>query len=206
MEDHGSLETPCLVWTRGRTFGYGALNAKGHKYAHRLAWEIYKGAIPPGMFVCHIDDHNRLCCNVDHLYLGTREENIEDKVRLGNNTSKLTPQQVIEIREKYASKLHTQDGSRDRIRGRTDCGEQDRAEGIMGVGQIEPAAAVTEKQFMQQVIELARVLGFKVYHTHDSRRSQSGWPDLAMVKTGRLVLAELKSGAWARHYRPAGVA
>jgi hypothetical protein len=52
---------------------------------------------------------------------------------------------------------------------------------------------------MQQVRELARLCGFLCYHTHDSRRSVPGLPDLCMVeKNGgdqpsRLIFAELKS-------------
>ena len=52
---------------------------------------------------------------------------------------------------------------------------------------------MTEKQFMRNVIDLARILGFAVYHTHDSRRSQGGWPDLVLLKDGRMIAAELKS-------------
>lgn len=34
-----------------------------------------------------------------------------------------------------------------------------------------------EKDFQQRVINLAESLGYLVYHTHDSRRSQPGFPD-----------------------------
>ena len=50
-------------------------------------------------------------------------------------------------------------------------------------------AAVTEKEFQAVVVEYAQRLGYMVYHTYDSRRSQRGFPDLVMVKEGRLVLA-----------------
>ena len=75
-------------------------------------------------------------------------------------------------------------------------------------------AAVTEKQFQATVIEYAERLGYLVYHTYDSRRSQRGFPDLVMVKEGRLVMAELKretgrtkpeQAEWLRLLRSAGV-
>ena len=54
-------------------------------------------------------------------------------------------------------------------------------------------AEFTERQFQQQVIDMARMLGWEVYHPWLSVHSMPGWPDLALVKPPRLVLAELKS-------------
>lgn len=49
-----------------------------------------------------------------------------------------------------------------------------------------------EDEWMLYIRGLARALGFAVYHTHDSRRSDAGFPDLILVK-GRYMLAiELK--------------
>lgn len=53
--------------------------------------------------------------------------------------------------------------------------------------------ALTERAFQAQVIRYARVFGWAVYHTHDSRRSQPGFPDLVLVRRPRIVWAELKS-------------
>lgn len=49
-----------------------------------------------------------------------------------------------------------------------------------------------ERDFQAQVTKLARLAGWKVYHTHDSRRSAPGFPDLCMVKPPHVVFVELK--------------
>jgi hypothetical protein len=46
---------------------------------------------------------------------------------------------------------------------------------------------------MQAVRELARLYGWMEYHTHDSRRSTSGFPDLVLLRPPRLIFAELKT-------------
>lgn len=51
---------------------------------------------------------------------------------------------------------------------------------------------LTEKEWASQVVDLARKLGWKRYHTFRSDRSEPGWPDEALVRE-RLVLLELKS-------------
>lgn len=51
---------------------------------------------------------------------------------------------------------------------------------------------LSEREWQSQVIRAARSLDWTVYHTHDSRRSNPGWPDLALVRD-RLVIAELKT-------------
>jgi len=51
---------------------------------------------------------------------------------------------------------------------------------------------MTERDWMAKVIEAARWMGWLVYHTHDSRRSEAGFPDLVLVRD-RVVYAELKS-------------
>jgi hypothetical protein len=51
----------------------------------------------------------------------------------------------------------------------------------------------TEKVFMGQVIDYARLMGWVVYHPWISVRSEPGFPDVLAVRAGRLVVAELKS-------------
>lgn len=50
----------------------------------------------------------------------------------------------------------------------------------------------SEKSFQARLIQLARLMGWEVYHTYDSRRSAAGWPDLELVRPPRYIRAELK--------------
>jgi hypothetical protein len=45
--------------------------------AHRVAWIIKNGPIQGGLYVLHKCD-NRMCCNPDHLFLGTHQDNMDD--------------------------------------------------------------------------------------------------------------------------------
>ena len=54
-------------------------------------------------------------------------------------------------------------------------------------------AAMSEKDFMQTVIDCAHRNHWAVYHTYDSRRSASGYPDLTLAHEGRgVIFVEVK--------------
>ncbi len=52
---------------------------------------------------------------------------------------------------------------------------------------------MTERQLQAAIVDTARLLGWRAYHTHDSRRSEPGYPDLTLVRGRRLIFAELKT-------------
>jgi hypothetical protein len=54
---------------------------------------------------------------------------------------------------------------------------------------------VTEADLQSSVVDLARWLKILAYHTHDSRRSEPGFPDLVLAGRNGVIFAELKSTA-----------
>jgi hypothetical protein len=50
-----------------------------------------------------------------------------------------------------------------------------------------------ESVLQNQVERLAALYGWRPYHTHDSRHSPPGFPDLVLVRGTRLIFAELKT-------------
>lgn len=52
--------------------------------------------------------------------------------------------------------------------------------------------ALTERRWQDQVMRLARICGWRCYHTWSSMHSGAGFPDLVLVKPPLLVFVELK--------------
>jgi hypothetical protein len=80
----------CWVWTGAKNEkGYGVVGVPGeHRTtkAHRMAWEIYNGPLPPGQCVLHRCD-NPACCRPSHLFLGSRADNNADMCLKGRHRS-----------------------------------------------------------------------------------------------------------------------
>lgn len=107
----------CWPWTGARnTKGYGNVRVNcSYWKAHRLAWTLCNFEIPAGFVVCHSCD-NPSCCNPGHLMIGRPMANFIDMVtkRRGefrknkaigerNTNSKVTADQVLEIRQTYSA-------------------------------------------------------------------------------------------------------
>jgi hypothetical protein len=101
----------CWEWTGTQHgAGYGYCYSKGRLHlTHRMAWELTYGPIPDGQCVLHKCD-NRSCVRPDHLFLGTRGDNIKDAVSKGRqcrgegkSMAKLTDDSVRAFRARYAA-------------------------------------------------------------------------------------------------------
>lgn len=105
-------ENSCWEWKAHKVKGYGRIRFRGDSIgAHRLAYILTFGQIPDELDVLHSCD-NPGCVNPKHLFLGTHTENMQDMLNKGrgrkalgedNGLSKLTPDQVLYIRERYAT-------------------------------------------------------------------------------------------------------
>lgn len=101
----------CRLWVgQYNVNGYGRISVRGKKTgAHRAAYEVAHGAIPTGKDVCHKCDV-RGCVNPDHLWLGSRADNLADMRAKGrqnrgerNAHAKLTADAVMNIRKDHRS-------------------------------------------------------------------------------------------------------
>lgn len=109
---HVGVDDECWPWTAAINWkGYGRFKTllrsgvPGHERAHRVAWSLCKGEIPDGSLVLHRCD-NPACCNPNHLFLGTTQDNINDKINKNRQLrgeqiaqAKLNSATIIKIRE-----------------------------------------------------------------------------------------------------------
>lgn len=113
--------TRCWNWTgakkgSGKLTCYGSLtigsrtdNSRRTISAHRYSYIVFNGDIPKGAFVCHKCD-NPSCVNPEHLFVGTRQDNVNDRESKNRNNhvfgkesrkSGLTELDIINIIQKY---------------------------------------------------------------------------------------------------------
>lgn len=100
----------CSEWQGMRDpNGYGRIGIGQHPVlVHRLSWELAYGPIPEETCVLHRCD-NPPCVRPDHLFLGSRADNMRDAVSKGRQiqgervaSAKLTAAHVLEIHRRYA--------------------------------------------------------------------------------------------------------
>ena len=104
------MDSGCHEWqsTLHRD-GYGRFYHDGKQVlAHRASYELFVGTTK-GQWVLHKCD-NRKCVNTEHLFLGTRLDNIQDMDAKGRRGSqcKVTKEQVEEIKHLLSDRYSQQ--------------------------------------------------------------------------------------------------
>ncbi len=98
----------CWHWVGSKFWsGYGEFwNGKRKIRAHRFSYETEIGVIPSGLCVLHRCD-NPSCVRPDHLFVGTRADNIKDMIDKRRDrmrgeqhgSAKLTGKEILLIRK-----------------------------------------------------------------------------------------------------------
>lgn len=116
----------CWIWTSCKDkdgYGWIGLTKKSsgfyNKRAHRISALIHgiSDILTENQLILHKCD-NPGCVNPEHLFIGTTEDNVKDRVSKNRTAiqsgsshgyAKLVESQVLEIRAKYATGNYTQD-------------------------------------------------------------------------------------------------
>lgn len=114
VDEHGPDE--CWPWKAGvNGSGYGQFYDSSTRRivtAHRFAWEDAYGEVPEGYNILHACN-NPICCNPNHLFLGTQRDNMlhrtdtsvhyrENHLGSKHHWAKLTEEIVREARAAFA--------------------------------------------------------------------------------------------------------
>jgi hypothetical protein len=99
--------TGCVLWMRmADRRGYGRINIDNTPFlAHRASWMVSRSYVSSEHLICHKCD-TPSCINPDHLFVGSRRDNIADMDAKGRRKAargekagraKLTEKQVLSI-------------------------------------------------------------------------------------------------------------
>ena len=75
-------DSECWTYANLMRDGYGRFRRRGtrkREQAHRVAWELLRGPIPPGKVLDHMC-HNKACVNPSHLRVATSKQNAENRM------------------------------------------------------------------------------------------------------------------------------
>lgn len=107
--------TGCWEWQKCcSSDGYGQLSYNNKQCTvHRLSYELFVNKIPLDKQILHSCD-NPICCNPDHLRVGTNYDNVQDRQNrnrqakgITHGRHKLTDNDIQEIRRLHSTGKYT---------------------------------------------------------------------------------------------------
>ena len=101
FEEKFSKSEGCWLWTAALDDkGYGAFGYEGKvQKAHRVSVQLYNGVeLSSDEHVCHTCD-TPACVNPEHLFVGTRSDNMKDMVSKGRQSPGLRKLLLTDIPE-----------------------------------------------------------------------------------------------------------
>jgi hypothetical protein len=63
----------------------------------------------------------------------------------------------------------------------------------LSIAALQLPGTTTEEELLALVRDLAKTTGWLCYHTHDSRRSEEGYPDVTLTDGDAVLIYELKN-------------
>ena len=108
----------CWLWTGNKRRGYGTVTIRGRcRQASKVAWLLFVKKVKSADELCHEyaalgkleachKCNNLLCVWGEHLYIATHQDNLWESVLSGKGI-KLSAQEVVEIRDLYATGHYT---------------------------------------------------------------------------------------------------
>lgn len=97
------VDDKCLLWTKAKNCGnYGYFRVSNRiKGSHIWSYEVNTQTLVSEGFVVRHKCNVRLCCNFNHLEIGTQKNNSLDCINTSSNSSISSIDKVIEIRSTY---------------------------------------------------------------------------------------------------------
>ena len=129
-------KTGCWEWQASLSNGYGQFYYnKKQGTAHRYSYQYFNGPIPDGLFVMH-KCNNSVCCNPEHLELGTASDNMNYREKCGRGRWSGFRLNRPSNKTKWKTTMKSRIKSSVIVNSKTGCWEWQKAKDDKGYGLV----------------------------------------------------------------------